>query len=330
MDPLAVLVLGAFTAAVVVRRSVQVFPWWGLLDFPQRYGLHRKKIPYPGGLTLVLLVLAFFLTDQSFWPLAIAVAALGAVSFWDDREPLPIWSRGIVHVAAAGFVLFSGVQISQLGNPLGGDVIFLSAGLSAALTLIWIVVIQNALNWFDGLKGLSVGVSGIGFLALGIFGLVRPEVAWEPALPAFLRTVFFLTGICAGSFLWFFRGKILLGDTGSQVLGFLLAVFSILAGTKIGTTLLVLGLPILDLIFVSARRMFLEKRSPFSGDRRHLHHNLARKLSEPKAVLLLIAISAALGAIGIFLTGWHKLTAFLVVAVGIFFLSVWAGRAKSK
>jgi len=72
----------------------------------------------------------------------------------------------------------------------------------------------------------------------------------------------FFAGACVGGFLFFLRGKILLGDTGSQVLGFLLAVLSIFAGTKIATTLLVLGLPILDVFFVMFRRVFFEKKSP--------------------------------------------------------------------
>gem|GEM_PF-714631 len=321
--------IGIFFAAAATFLAVRFFPAFGLLDFPARYNLNRPRRPYPGGLALAILIVIFLIVDGNFWPLALAILTLGAISFVDDRKPLPVWIRGIFHAAAAMFVFFAGVQISQIGNPFGGEIFFLPIGVSAALTLIWIVVIQNSLNWFDGLRGLSVGVSGVGFLALGIFGLVRPEVAWEPALPEFLRTMFFLAGICAGSFLWFFRGKILLGDSGSQVLGFLLAVFSILAGTKIATTLLVLGLPILDLVFVSARRVFLEHRSPFSGDQRHLHHNLAKKMGEKSAVLLLIGISAVLGAIGIFFTGFSKILALGIAVLLLIGLSVWAGK-KSR
>jgi UDP-GlcNAc:undecaprenyl-phosphate GlcNAc-1-phosphate transferase len=182
------------------------------------------------------------------------------------------------------------------------------------------------MNWFDGIKGLSIGVSGIGFLTLGIFGLVRQEVAWEAGLGSFLLASFFLAGICGGAFLLFWRGKIILGDSGSQVLGFLLAVLSIFAGTKIATTLLVLGLPILDLFFVIVRRVFKEKVSPFRGDKKHLHHNLSRKIGESRTALLMIAISGISGVIAIFVTGYPKLIFLLLVVLLIFLLSEWSQK----
>ncbi len=290
-----IFLLGLISSALLTWGAVFVFPKVGLLDFPHRYGLNRSRLPYPGGLVVLLLSMGFFLFEPTLWFLSLPLALLGIISFWDDRNPLPVWIRGIVHLVAAGIVFSFGIGIEFVGNPFSDGVSFdltTIPFLSLGLTVVWILLIQNAMNWFDGIRGLSVGVSGIGFLTLGIFGLVRQEVAWEAGLESFLMISFFLAGICAGAFLLFWRGKIILGDTGSQTLGFLLAVLSIFAGTKIATTLLVLGLPILDLLFVILRRVFKEKVSPFRGDKKHLHHNLARRMGEKKTSILLVVISS--------------------------------------
>ncbi|MCF7830500.1 undecaprenyl/decaprenyl-phosphate alpha-N-acetylglucosaminyl 1-phosphate transferase [Candidatus Gracilibacteria bacterium] len=321
---MAVFLLGLVIATLITYLAVEFFPSLGLLDYPERYGLKRSRLPYPGGLIFLVLGLVFFLVLKDFWFLSLALLILGGVSFWDDLRPLPSVLRLLVHVAVASFVFLQGIQIAFVGNPFSTGVSIDLTTLplvSFLLTVAWIVIIQNAMNWFDGIRGLTVGVSGVGFLTLGIFGLVRQEVAWEVGLPDFLQISFFLAGICAGSFLLFWRGKILLGDSGSQVLGFLLAVMSIFAGTKIATTLLVLGLPILDAVFVVGRRVLIEKVSPFRGDKKHLHHNLSRHIGEQKTSLLLILISAGLGTIAIFLTGAEKVATLFLVVLFVFLLN---------
>jgi UDP-GlcNAc:undecaprenyl-phosphate/decaprenyl-phosphate GlcNAc-1-phosphate transferase len=321
--------IGFVLSLILTWGAVKIFPALGLLDFPHRYGLKRKRIPYPGGLVILVLSILFFVTEPMLWFLSIPLALLGVISFIDDIRPLPVWIRGLIHLLAAGIVFYYGIRIAFVGNPFLEGASFDLTTLpiiSFGLTVVWIMLIQNAMNWFDGIKGLSVGVSGIGFLTLGIFGLVRQEVAWEAGLESFLLASFFLAGICGGAFLLFWRGKILLGDSGSQVLGFLLAVLSIFAGTKIATTLLVLGLPILDLFFVIVRRVFKEKVSPFKGDKKHLHHNLSRKIGEQRTALLMIAISGIFGVIAIFVTGYPKLLFLTLVVILILLLNEWSQR----
>ncbi len=321
--------IGFVLSLILTWGAVKIFPALGLLDFPYRYGLKRKRIPYPGGLVILVLSILFFVTEPMLWFLSIPLALLGVISFIDDRKPLPVWIRGLIHLIAAGLVFYYGIRIAFIGNPFSAGASFDLTTIpiiSFGLTVVWIMLIQNAMNWFDGIEGLSVGVSGVGFLTLGIFGLIRQEVAWEAGLESFLLASFFLAGICGGAFLLFWRGKILLGDSGSQVLGFLLAVLSIFAGTKIATTLLVLGLPILDLLFVIVRRVWKEKVSPFRGDKKHLHHNLSRKIGEQRTALLMIAISGIFGVIAIFVTGYPKLLFLLLVVFLIFLLNEWSQK----
>ena len=307
-------------SALLISFSVKIFPKMGLLDFPERYGKSREKIPYPGGITLVAIILAI-LVWQKLWILSGLTLILAGISFWDDRKNLPVLPRFLIQLLVAAIFAIFVDKISYIGNPLGVGSFEIPRNFAIFLTIIWIMAIQNAMNWFDGLKGLCTGVAGIGFLALGIFGLVRPEVLWETDLSLTNSLVFSIAGILLGSWLTFFRGKILLGDTGSQVIGFLLAGLSIFAGTKIATTLLILGLPVIDLVLVTFRRIFWDKKSPFRGDGKHLHHLISRKIGEPQAVLLFMAISGIFAGISIFFTGWWKLIS--LVLMGIIILSLY-------
>ncbi len=306
-------IYGIFTGALCIFLAIKIFPILKLLDFPERYGLQRNKIPYPGGIILSILAIILCVYFQ-WYGIAGAIGITTIISFFDDLFQIPAIIRLITQlIIAGGITIILGIKIQQIGNPLGTNAFILPATLSTLVTIVWIVLVQNALNWFDGLKGLCVGISGVGFIALGLFGLIRPEVAWEADLPTFLNITFALSGLCAGSWFLFFRGKILLGDSGSQVLGLLLGILSIAAGTKLATTLLVLSLPLLDATVVVLRRIFLDRKSPFTGDQRHIHHTLAKQIGEKKAVILLLFCSSVLGIGSIFLSGWGKIIGIIVV-----------------
>lgn len=320
-----------FVSASCTWGALFLFPRLGLLDFPERYGFQRSSLPYPGGIVFVFLILFFLTFNGVFSSLLAPVILLGGVSVWDDRRPLPAWFRLCIHILVALWVAALGIRIDFVGNPFGvGESFDFSsvAFLPWILTVLWIIAIQNAMNWFDGLRGLSVGVSGIGFLTLGIFSLLAPELLWEKNLSDFTQMSFVLGGLCVGAFFWYWRGKIILGDAGSQVLGFLLAVCSLLAGTKIAVTLLVLSLPILDAGMVVVRRVFFEKKSPLSGDLKHLHHNLSRYWGTQKTTIVLIFLSSVFGAIALFLSGGGKLVVLFLVSIGIVCLNIWAIRGE--
>jgi len=318
--------LGAIGAVVLLKLAEIFFPKIGLLDFPERYGLVRGRIPYPGGAVFFLLSFGIFLIDESFFSLSLGLATLGIVSFLDDFLEIPAFLRLIFQLLVATFIFSAGVQILFIGDPLHDTNFDLKSlpAVSFLLTVFWILAIQNAMNFFDGLPGLSVGISGVGFLTLGILSVIRPELFFDPGHQPLLFANFFLGGMCVGGFWFFWKKRLILGDTGSQILGFLLAVMSIFSGAKIATTLLTLGLPILDVFFVSFRRIFIEKRSPFRGDLRHLHHNLARRVGATKTVIFLIFASGILGGVAIFSTGFSKMIALGVAIFAIFSLEFWA------
>jgi UDP-GlcNAc:undecaprenyl-phosphate/decaprenyl-phosphate GlcNAc-1-phosphate transferase len=190
-----------------------------------------------------------------------------------------------------------------------------SPWLAIAATVLWLGWMCNTINWSDGLDGLAAGVSLIAALMLAIhtWWLGQMTVALLPLA---------LAGTCAGFLLFNFPpARIFLGDSGAEVLGYLLGVSAIIGGAKLATVLLVLGVPILDVAWLSAARI-AAGRSPAHGGRDHLHLRL-RDLgfSNRQIVVFYYALSASFGLIGVFDFDQRlKLAALLLlglIAVGL-------------
>lgn len=333
---LITLFVTALVVSFLVHVSIRwIFPRIGLMDHPERYEHEkgRKPLPYPAGMGLVLIAtLGIGFIDPQFWVLAPFILGMGTLSFLDDTHTLPAWMRFLAQWGVATTLFFLGIAITFVGNPFAatnfeiGTIPF----IAYIITILWIIGVQNAMNFLDGLGGLSVGVAGVGFLTLGVLGLVRPELFFDPTHSSLTMANIFLAGICLGGFWFFWKKKIILGDTGSQVLGLLLATMSIFAGAKIATTLLVLGIPILDGIIVVLRRIFIDKKAPWKGDTQHIHHNLARMIGAQKTTLLLIISSAILGAIGLVSTSMLKMILLIMAFTCITGLSLYAYKKGAK
>lgn len=311
---------GVLVGLVVIDLCRWIFPRLGLMDFPERYGLDRPRVIYPVGLGLALVSIGYLLVRPEFgglwWPLLF----LMGVSFWDDRRPLPAWVRLVVHFMCAGWVLFEGIMIDSVGHPWRDTNVFLSEmgwWLPGIVTVLWIVLVQNALNWFDSIRGSMISVASLGFLAMGVLILWRPELFWDPAQMPVARATFFLGGLCVGGSLILWRGRAILGDTGTQVLGFWLAVLAIWSGAKIATTVLVLLLPLLDVLVVCVVR-FWQGKSVFEGDYQHFPHILAQRFGEVRASLLIVFMTFVLMAAALFLQDGAKFLAIIVF--GLVFL----------
>jgi UDP-GlcNAc:undecaprenyl-phosphate GlcNAc-1-phosphate transferase len=163
----------------------------------------------------------------------------------------------------------------------------------------------------DGMDGLVTGISTIA--ALVIFGLsLTPQVMQEQTAMLAITLAGSLLGFLI---LNFYPAKIFLGESGSTFTGFMLAVLAIVSGGKMAITLLVMGIPLLDMIWVIYKRI-RSGRSPFSGDREHLHFKLLEVgLSQPQAVIFLYALSAIFGIAGLFLQSRGKLIALSILVI---------------
>ena len=340
--------LTAFVLTLVLTwGALRVFPRLKLMDKPQKYGLKRKPIPYAGGVIfyLVFLVVAviFLEWDVALLGVLVGVFLLGVVNFVDDVRGLSPWPRLGAQVIAGLCVVFSGVKVDHLTNPLGGSVdlsgmevsfgigdhLFVVSIISLVVTVFWIMAMTNTMNWLDGLNGLPSGVTFVA--AVTIFALaVRPNFHYIDQTQTAVLAIA-VAGMALAFWLFDFApAKILMGDTGSMFFGFMLAVLAILSGGKIATAFLVMGLPLLDFVWVIARRV-LQGKSPFSGDLRHFHHRLIKAgLSERKSLFVIYGVCAAFGVTALFLGTAQKLMALVVLGVMVVVIGVFLVLAEKR
>jgi UDP-GlcNAc:undecaprenyl-phosphate/decaprenyl-phosphate GlcNAc-1-phosphate transferase len=199
--------------------------------------------------------------------------------------------------------------------------------IAAAITVIWIVGMVNSINFIDGLDGLSTGIALIAAVTLGTISL-----GIAPIEPLIALLCFILAGALAGFLRWNFHpASIFSGTSGVMVVGYSLAILSILGAGKVAVAALVLGVPIMDTFWIVVRRM-ASKRSPFAADRSHIHHRLLDLgLSHRGTVLLIYVVCILLAMLSLVLSGANQMYAFLGLVVlfglALFFIERLGGGA---
>ncbi len=295
--------LGLSLALTPLVRSVALRA--GLVDRPDRRKMHHMPVPLLGGAAIVLSFMAVVLAVRFLAPElfeeeisklpailggAFIILMLGVYDDWRGaRAPVKL----VWQLLAAAIVVFGGVKVGAVTNPMGGS---LQIGwLGIPITILWIVGVTNALNLIDGLDGLAAGISTLASLSLCAVASITDE-----PLVAFSSLA--LAGATLG-FLPFnlYPARIFLGDTGSMFLGFILASLGAVGSLKSSASILlvlpivVLGIPVFDTVWAILRRTH-RRVSPFKPDREHIHHRLVKVgLHHRHVVLVLYFISAFLG-----------------------------------
>jgi UDP-GlcNAc:undecaprenyl-phosphate GlcNAc-1-phosphate transferase len=214
--------------------------------------------------------------------------------------------------------VFGGVVLDKVTNPWGGVVAFdqltsltLSVLLPSLLAFVWIMGVMYTIKIVDGLDGLATGIVSIGSLI--IFALSMSTKFYQPNV-GLLALIF--VGACLGFLvLNFSPAKLFLGESGSLFLGFILAVLSIISGSKVATAFLVLAVPMLDLARVIILRLY-RKQSVFQGDRRHLHYALLELGWSERQVVLVFYTAATLFGLGaLFLQSFGKLVLIALISI---------------
>lgn len=252
----------------------------------------------------------------------VGVFLLTIVSFLDDRFRMSPWVRLFVQVVAATVVVIAGTAITVITSPFGGVVTL--GDFAAFATVLWITGMTNVMNWIDGIDGLASGVSVIAFAVIFLLA-IRPDFHVIDQTDTALMAVILAASSMAFLLFEFHPAKILMGDTGTMFLGFMLGVLAIFSGGKIATVFLVMGFPILDAVIVVGRRI-VRKKSPFAGDLSHLHHKfLDLGLSPRKALLVNYAFSAGFGSVALFGSNAREkliMIVGLVIAAAVVFVAI--------
>ena len=319
MNPTPWLVLAFLAAAastyLLVRLAERAGQRLGVLDQPRPGELQVKVVPRTGGYAMLggfwlTLLVAYalrgvFLVDPAGGPawnaeddfrmlgLVLGSLLIVPLAVVDDRVRLGPGPQLLGQIAAAAVPVAFGLRVSTIAHPFG-DPLELPLWLDVPISILWFVGMMNAINWVDVMDGLAGGVALMGALVLGAraFLFMQYSVALFPVA---------LAGVCLG-----FLGRnrppatIFMGSSGSLLLGYGLAASGILGGAKVGTAILVLGVPLLDAAWVIFRRLTRGARPQQGGDREHLPmklHDLG--LSTRQTVLLLYLVSAILGVVGL-------------------------------
>ena len=267
-----------------------------VVDFPGERKVHCEPIPRIGGVAMVagaVLPIAMWLVPQrEVVALLIGMSVILVFGVWDDRRDLDYRIKFLGQlIAALVVVVYGEVRIETL--PFGG-LQPLPPSLSIPLTVFALLGITNAINLADGLDGLAGGTTLLSLGAIALLGYLQNDLS-----------VVMIALAVIGSILGFLRfntypARIFMGDGGSQFLGFSVGALVIMltydahSALSSALPLLLLGLPILDTLMVMTQRM-LERRSPFSPDKNHIHHKLlALGLDHYEAVFLIYAVQASL------------------------------------
>lgn len=296
------------------------------MDIPNERKVHKKPMPRLGGLGIYLsfLICYMFFGQITVEMLSITIAGFVIIlfGFIDDINPLKARYKLIGQLIAAGIVVFYG-NIALRDAYIGSYYINFG-GLAPYLTLFFIVACINAINLIDGLDGLASGISTIYFMTISVIAVLTNRLGGLDII---------LSVIMAGSSLGFLvynfpPAKIFMGDTGSQFLGFIISIISLLGFKNITfnslvVPIVILAIPIFDTLFAILRR-FLKGESIGTPDKEHFHHQLLKmRFSTRTTVLIIYAINIAFAAVSICIAlGITKVASYIYIALTILLLFI--------
>ncbi|NJE33805.1 undecaprenyl/decaprenyl-phosphate alpha-N-acetylglucosaminyl 1-phosphate transferase [Megasphaera sp. SW808] len=290
----------------------------GAVDKPNARKVHTHAIPRLGGLAIYVGFMAAVLfcvpVRHELLGLLLGCTAIVALGIWDDICNIPAKVKLVGQIVAACIPIAFGIQIEWLTNPFG-TLIVLPELVAIPVTIFWIIGFTNTVNLIDGLDGLAAGVSFIASVSMFLLAYTMNQY-----LPAMIIVA--MAGAALGFLQYNFNpAKIFMGDTGSMLLGYTMAVAAVLGLVKTAATialvvpLIALGLPILDTLFAIIRRK-MSGVPIFQPDKGHLHHRLlALGMSQKQAVLIMYFVSIVLGIVALFVANVNYQTGIATVLV---------------
>ena len=316
IDGLLAFLVAVSIAWLLVPLTERAARRLNVIDEPRERSLHQVPTPKLGGLAILCGVLVAGVLFLPWAPLTRAIlcgaAVIAAVGVLDDAFDLPAGAKLVGQFVAAMIPVFSGVWVNDFTLPfLGGvdlhHVLFHQVPMLGnvrvghVLTVVGFVAVMNVINFIDGVDGLAAGVCVISAATFAIIALSLDRPGAEV-----------LAAATAGASLGFLRhgfppASSFMGDTGSNLLGYLLATVAVLGALKTNAVvalffpLIVLAVPILDGGFVIAKRLKYG-RPLHEADRSHFHHRMANIGFSQRRTLL-------------YLYGWALVLAGLALAL---------------
>lgn len=292
---LLALIISLWSLPVIIRWAIII----GAVDTPNSRKVHRNAVPRIGGVAIFAawIIPVLLTTDMSreTWGIMAGAFIMFITGLIDDIYDISAVCKLACQIFASLVTMFfGGFYIKVLYNFPGITTVTLPSLLIVPITIIFVVSIINAFNMIDGLDGLAAGIGVITLTTFAILAYLSDNYLILPL------TIALIGGIIGFLKYNFHPARIFMGDSGSLLIGFIIAFLAISLTQSPQTTvrpvipLLILGLPITDLLFVSAKRAFNGK-NPFAADRTHLHHKfLDIGFQHSFTVLIIYSISLVL------------------------------------
>lgn len=307
-----VSVLGSFVGAMLITMVaipviIKLSARYNLMDKPNQRKMHKNPIPTLGGagfflgFILISLFWIIFKGHTSDLVLFASMLVLFVMGIFDDLKDLSAKFKFMVQSLVALLIAFFGYKIESLNGIFG--IYQMHPVIQYAFTVFLVVGLVNAFNLIDGIDGLAGGLAFINSMAMGTILLFQDNVLYSLMAYTF-------AGALLGFLVFNFNpAKIFMGDTGSLIVGFLMALFGIVvikggytlaaeAPAKTASfTVVIVGimlLPVYDTLRVFTERI-LKKKSPFSPDKTHVHHLLIETGADhKKAAIILYSANIAI------------------------------------
>jgi len=333
MELAIVFVASLVLSVVLTLISKFIAQKLNIVDKPDKdRKIHKEAIPLLGGAAIFFsffIMLFIFHEDILARGLLITHIAgffIGALiiiigGFIDDKYNIAPQRQIIFPILASIAVIVGGIGIVKITNPAGG-LFYFSGILGIILTFLWLMGMMYTTKLLDGVDGL---VSGLGVISgIVIFLFTMTTKYYQPDV-GLMGLIF--AGVALGFLAFnFYPAKIFLGEGGSLLIGYIIAVLAIISGGKIAIALLIMGIPIMDVVWIILRRLW-QKKNPFkTADGRHLHHRfLNMGLSQRQTVFIYYILAAIFGSTALFLQSQGKMIALGILAIImilIIFLSI--------
>ncbi len=335
---LIVFAIAVLSALVTTPVAGRLGHYLGMVDQPGGRRTHQGVISRTGGIGLFvpfLLALAVGLalripTADPKEPLRLLGLVLGSlwtflVGLADDRWDLSPRHQFGAQVVAGGIAIATLIFIERVNNPLTNREVVFPMPVVVLLTLFWIMGMINTVNWLDGLDGLAAGVAAILCIVLAVHmhRVGQPSVAVLPIA---------LLGATLGFLPYNFHpARVFMGSNGAFFLGYALGCLGIIAGARVATVLLVMGIPIADVAWQIIDRI-RRRRSPTLGDRGHLHFRLQDMgLPQPVIVVAYWAFCGVFGLLALTVSSrLYKLLALLVLGAAVVGVLAFLSRRSDR
>jgi len=296
MSLLLVPLLAFLLTLALTPLSMALGRRWGLVDRPGGRRQHVGVIPRIGGLALYGGFIGTLLLVQvlppswvppssdpnemrRWWGLVLGATFVAAFGLLDDRFEFGSRPQYLAQAVAGAIAIAFIIFIERVNHPFGPGQIVFPTPVVWVLTLLWFMGTINTVNWLDGVDGLATTVAGIVAVVLAVHMLRTGQYSVAPQALALLG--------CTAAFLRFNwpPARVFMGSVGAYFLGYTLAALGLIAGARVATVLLVIGLPALDVAWLILWR-WRHGRPVGQGDRNHLHFRLLDKGFRPRQIVV--------------------------------------------